>query len=171
MTGKNKKYQNKNGFTLIELLVVISIIGILSSIVLTSLDSGRKKAKIAVTKTMVDQLHEAILLNYQQSEGTSPAPANTDIGTGCTYWGPGTIVGIVNNTGNYYAYWLGPYLSAVPKDSWGHCYAIDGPVNEGCPADPNGAKLCSAGPNGVFESWNGLPESRGDDICKAFGCP
>lgn len=163
--------KNKKGFTLIELLVVISIIGVLSSIVMVSLNDTRKRAKIATAQNMVAQLHKIILINYQESGGTSPAPANTDIGTGCAYWGPGTVVGIINNDGDRYADWLGPYLSEVPKDPWGNCYSIDGVVNEGCPGDPNGSKICSAGPNGSFESWNGLPESRGDDICRSFKCP
>ena len=169
MKQKDKSF-NKS-FTLIELLVVIAIIGLLSSIILVALGSARDKARTAKAKSMVNELHKIILINYQESDGTSPSPSNTDIGTGCSYWGPGTVVGFINNSGNRYANWLGPFLPEVPKDPWGNCYAIDGPVNESCPGDFCGSKICSAGPNGSFQSWNGTPESRGDDICKCMGCP
>jgi prepilin-type N-terminal cleavage/methylation domain-containing protein len=43
--------KNKQGFTLIELLVVIAIIGILSSIVLASLNSARGKGANAAVKS------------------------------------------------------------------------------------------------------------------------
>jgi prepilin-type N-terminal cleavage/methylation domain-containing protein len=43
----------RRGFTLIELLVVIAIIGILATVVLVSLSSGREKAKVARFKAVV----------------------------------------------------------------------------------------------------------------------
>ena len=52
------------GFTLIELLVVIAIIGILSSVVLASLNSARGKGEIARTKAQLSQVRVEAELYY-----------------------------------------------------------------------------------------------------------
>lgn len=52
------------GFTLIELLVVIAIIGILSSVVLASLNSARKKGRDARRVADIKQIQLALELYY-----------------------------------------------------------------------------------------------------------
>ena len=55
------------GFTLIELLVVIAIIGILSSIVLASLNSARQKSRDARRVADIKQIQLAMQLYYDAS--------------------------------------------------------------------------------------------------------
>jgi prepilin-type N-terminal cleavage/methylation domain-containing protein len=63
---------NKRGFTLIELLVVIAIIGILSSVVLASLNSARQKSRDSRRVADVKQIQNALELYYDASS-TYPA--------------------------------------------------------------------------------------------------
>lgn len=55
---------NKKGFTLIELLVVIAIIGILSSIVLASLNSARDKGANAAVKQNLNGIRSQAEIVY-----------------------------------------------------------------------------------------------------------
>lgn len=58
--------QNK-GFTLIELMVVIAIIGILASVVLSSLDSARTSARKAAILQQMDSLAKLMEINAVQT--------------------------------------------------------------------------------------------------------
>lgn len=71
-------YRTK-GFTLIELLVVIAIIGLLSSVVLASLNSARNKGGDAALKADLANLRSQAALYYEE-HGNSYGTA----GTSCT---------------------------------------------------------------------------------------
>lgn len=103
----------KQGFTLIELLVVISIIGVLSSIVLISINSARDKASNAYENNNIEQLVTAINL-YLTENNSYPTSGGTwqcvGVTTG-TCWG-GYFPAVDLNTK------LIGYISArpLPKD-------------------------------------------------------
>lgn len=65
--------KRQKGFTLIELLVVIAIIGILSSVVVASLNSARQKARDARRVDDVKQLQLALDLYFDANAGKYPA--------------------------------------------------------------------------------------------------
>ena len=69
------KRNAKRGFTLIELLVVIAIIGILSSVVLASLNSARQKSRDARRLSDVKQIQLALELYYDANAGYPTALA------------------------------------------------------------------------------------------------
>lgn len=71
-TRFERRRDARQGFTLIELLVVIAIIGILSSVVLASLNSARKKGRDARRVADVKQLQLALELFYD-ANGAYPA--------------------------------------------------------------------------------------------------
>lgn len=106
MLNKNKK---QLGFTIIELLVVIAIIGLLSSVVLVSLNSARKKARDARRKADLHQIQLALEMYYDANNQYPPSPA------GWTYSCDGA------NWNNLQTA-LAPYISKLPVD----------PINTSC---------------------------------------
>jgi prepilin-type N-terminal cleavage/methylation domain-containing protein len=65
----NSTSKKSRGFTLIELLVVIAIIGILSSVVLASLNSARQKSRDARRIGDIKQLQLALEMYYDSNNG------------------------------------------------------------------------------------------------------
>lgn len=100
------KKLNNRGFTLIELLVVIAIIGILSSIVLASLNTARQKSRDARRVSDIKQLQLALEL-YYDANGAYPTYAN--------FFGssPTSLVGA-------------NYISVIPSDPGSATVCTDG---------------------------------------------
>ncbi len=75
---------NKNnfkGFTLIELLVVISIIGLLSTLAVVSLNNARAKARDARRVSDIKQIQTALELYYNDKDAY-PTVASATLGSG-----------------------------------------------------------------------------------------
>jgi prepilin-type N-terminal cleavage/methylation domain-containing protein len=66
-------HQDFRGFTLIELLVVIAIIGILSSVVLASLNTARAKARDATRLQDASEVQKALELYASDHGGKYPS--------------------------------------------------------------------------------------------------
>ena len=72
------KIQTKeSGFTLIELLVVVAIIGLLSSVVLTGLNSAKQKAEYQEFGSNLVQLRNALQLYATDNGGAYPGPLSS----------------------------------------------------------------------------------------------
>lgn len=96
---------SKKGFTLIELLVVISIISLLASVVLTSLNSTRAKARDTKRLASIRQIQTALEI-YYDTNGTYPIlQAYHNTSSGDVNW----LTGLATA--------LQPYLSSLPNDS------------------------------------------------------
>ena len=115
------------GFTLIELLVVIAIIGILSSVVLASLNTARAKARDAKRLSDMHQMKIALEF-YYDSFGRYPDSDNAGCG-GWDSYGNGTfITPLVSN--NFLPTHL---LDSIINDSCGNYAYYRYPANyEGC---------------------------------------
>ena len=147
----------KKGFTLIELLVVVAIISLLSSVVMTSLSSARKKAKDSAIKEAAHQFTTLMALNYNDYGDYCNLQAGW-IGTGtCNTIFSGTHITTARNICNN-------IFNNTPTDgSLNRIYANTG---VGCASAysfmillNNGKWFCtgSSGRKGEYINYNGQP--------------
>jgi prepilin-type N-terminal cleavage/methylation domain-containing protein len=101
----------QSGFTLIELLVVISIISLISSVILASLNTARAKARDAAILADVKTLATALEL-YYDDHGEYPA-ANNYSGNCCQSYAFTQIKG--DDTDPFFISELAPYLKQLPN--------------------------------------------------------
>ena len=100
------------GFTLIELLVVIAIIGILSSVVLASLNTARAKARDAKRLSDMHQMQIALEF-YYDFFGRYPDSDNA----GCGGW---------DSSGN------GTFITPLVSNNFLPAHLLDPTVNDSC---------------------------------------
>lgn len=103
------KRSAKSGFTLVELLVVIAIIGVLSSVVISSVSAARVKARDSQRISELRQIQYALSLYYGDN-GNYP---------NCLY-AEGSCTTVLNGS---------IYMRAVPRDpsgGAGYTYAANG---------------------------------------------
>ena len=123
------RHEREAGFTLIELLVVIAIIGILSSVVLVSLNAARTKA-LGVKKIIDLRQIETALQFYYDDHGSYPASATTCAGDWpqefkdalAPYLDPVPIDPNNENASCVTGNWNNYYTFANPMSwTWGNC--------------------------------------------------
>jgi len=147
---EDKKNKTAGGFTLIELLVVIAIIGILSSVVLASLNNARGKARVARAQADLNQFRLAVEM-YYNDHGSYPCLG---------HWYPGAD----GNPSTCLTSALSGYLPNFPAaDPWGNQY-----VWHLHPGSCECTQFASMGSNGSYESISPCPpchcQANGDDI-------
>ncbi len=124
----------KKGFTLIELLVVIAIIGILSSVVLASLNSARAKGADAAVKSNLDNARAQAELFYDSNSSTYTGVCTAGAGTinagvlaaakatglsAITVNGTGTLTTATCNTSGT------AWAAEAPLKTSGHVWCVD----------------------------------------------
>ncbi len=102
----------KKGFTLIELLVVVSIIGLLSSVVLTSLNEARAKARDSYRVQSLKEVQKALMLYYADYGRYPDDITGNSYGTDC--WECETNADVAYDINKQIA--LQPYLNPRPSD-------------------------------------------------------
>ena len=173
----NLRAKQKRGFTLIELLVVISIIGLLSSIILVSLNNARIKARYAKAQAELNQFIKTAVI----AQGQSAKTLINITGSGCSDCVcRGRDIKNISTSDSCYTQWVNALttiqnatadtisgIDRMTRDPWGSPYGLDENEKEGGPTDCRMDTIRSAGPDG--ELYTG--DDQGYVIPYSSSCP
>ena len=172
---------NKKGFTLIELLVVISIIALLSSIVLSSLNDARAKARDSVRRSDLRQIKTALEL-YKSDKGDFIVKNAGGVTCGRLYsggWSPSDLTPMFGGWFNFYAdtspardsidkcLFDGKYLGGIISDPSNAPYNIGTPYN-----DRGSAYMIALSSDGSdkYTIWANLEKPSTSDLTTLSNC-
>jgi len=158
-----------SGFTLIELLVVIAIIGILASLILASLNNARQSARLVKARAEVSQIRKAIALLETDTTQWPGHKTIDDVQSGASgneIWDlTAPEAGLLATDGSF-PNWNGPYIQAIPLDTWGNPYFFDTDYDiDSTAAERWAAVVGSFGPNG--DGQNVYDDDNIYDVLKA----
>ncbi|MFA7309945.1 MAG: type II secretion system protein, partial [Candidatus Paceibacterota bacterium] len=138
----NHKKKTERGFTLIELLVVIAIIGMLSSVVLASLNGARIKARDARRLADLKQVQTALELYYDSNSSAYPVSVGALMTGAVSGLAPAYIASIPKDpsradtiAGNAYQYCSDGQVYAVimmPEKTGAYCKFANGTIPSTC---------------------------------------
>ncbi len=146
------KKSTSRGFTLIELLVVIAIIGILSSIVLASLNTARQKGRDTRRLADVKQIQLALELYYDANGGYPNAISTSTLVT------PGYISSVPTHPSNHAAYSYAGLGSGVTCSKYHLGASLESATHNALSgdADTSGATVCT----GSAADFNGADNQK-----------
>jgi len=112
LTTRNSQPVTGRGFTLIELLVVISLIGILTTLVLSNLSAGRERGRDAQRKANLRSIQTALSLYYSDID-IYPASNSAYVILGC---GAGVPPVSTCSWGGSWVAGSNTYMNKLPAD-------------------------------------------------------
>ncbi len=127
------KKVTKKGFTLIELLVVVAIVGLLSSVVLSSLSNARTKGVDTTVKTNLNNARAQAELYYSNNNDSYSGVCNTDIVTPATK-SLRTFIDAAASAGGYtasYVYGTAESATSIACQANASSWVIQAPLKSG----------------------------------------
>jgi len=141
--------KKNQGFTLIELLVVVAIIGILSSVILASLNSARDKGKDAAVKSQLASMKAQAELYYSTNNESylGLCSAAADVKNG---FGGGTNPGLLKAAGDSDALSITYNLASGTAGTYNQVtcheaaesWAVEAPMNDSATGATKASMYC-----------------------------